>query len=65
MPRYTIIVDKLGDTKIEAEGFTGAACEDATKAVELALAGKSVHKDHTDDYFAAGEGQHATVNDRF
>jgi len=46
MGQYTIRVDKLGDTKIDAEGFVGESCKDATAAVELALAGttKTEHK---------------------
>lgn len=30
-----------GKVKIEADGFTGSSCVDATKAVESALAGRS------------------------
>lgn len=63
--RYTVTINKLGDAKVEAEGFVGVSCEDATKAVELALAGKDVRKDYKDEYYEAGEGQHATENLRF
>ena len=37
--RYTVKVDKFGRVKIDAEGFTGTACVEATQAVELALGG--------------------------
>ena len=63
MAHYTIIIDKLGDTKIEAEGFTGTACENATQAVELALAGKEVSKDHKPEYYE--ETRQAEENLRF
>ena len=32
-------VSRLGDTKIDAEGFTGTGCVEAPQAIELALGG--------------------------
>lgn len=32
-------INKFGDTKIDAEGFAGTSCVEATQAIELALGG--------------------------
>jgi hypothetical protein len=37
MKKITVHVDKEGGTKISTEGFTGTACKDATKQLEMAL----------------------------
>lgn len=34
-----ITIDPLGNSKVEAVGFKGVGCEDATKAIEVALTG--------------------------
>lgn len=39
MKRIKIEIDPLGNPKIEAEGFVGNACEQATAPIEKALAG--------------------------
>lgn len=33
-----VTIDALGNPKIEAEGFTGGSCAEATKVIEQALA---------------------------
>ena len=35
-----VIISPLGKCKVEAKGFDGVGCEDATKPIEDALAGK-------------------------
>ncbi len=37
-------VDKVGETKIEAHGFTGGTCKQATKPLEDALGAKDVNR---------------------
>lgn len=37
--RITVVIDAIGRSTVEAHGFTGGACTDATKAIEQALAG--------------------------
>lgn len=40
MARQILVrISKYGDTKIDAEGFTGTSCVEATQAIELALGG--------------------------
>lgn len=56
--KYTVKVSKLGDVKIEAEGFTGTSCKDATEAMEMALAGKDSNTDYKPEYYeSASEGE--------
>ena len=47
------IVFSIGDGKveIEAKGFTGSACEAATKAFEDVLGGNITEKKRTADYY--------------
>lgn len=37
--KITVKIDPLGNTKVEAHGFNGEGCTDATKAIEDVLAG--------------------------
>jgi len=37
--KIIVTVDALGKPTIEAVGFNGVGCSDATKAIEMALAG--------------------------
>jgi hypothetical protein len=37
MKTITIIVDKVGQVAIQTNGFDGATCRDATKAIERGL----------------------------
>ena len=41
MKRIEIAVDKEGNSKVEAFGFSGKGCMDATKEIEDALGGVS------------------------
>lgn len=36
-PTIEVLVSPTGETKIETRGFAGAACQQATKALEAAL----------------------------
>ena len=38
MGKIHVIIDQLGDAKVEADGFVGTTCADATKAIQQALA---------------------------
>lgn len=51
MKTIKIHIQKDGSVKIETNGFTGQACEDATKALEKAL-GAADNRKHTDEYYA-------------
>lgn len=39
MKQLIVRISKFGDTKIDAEGFTGSSCIEATQAIEVALGG--------------------------
>jgi len=41
MKRIIVTVSGIGNPTVEAEGFTGGSCEQATKPIEDALAGKN------------------------
>lgn len=45
-----ITVDPLGNTKIDAEGFQGESCLDATRGLELALQGASQDRNLKPEY---------------
>jgi len=37
--KVVVVIDPMGNTKVEAIGFNGVGCEAATKPIEEALAG--------------------------
>ena len=37
MPQVTIIIDAEGQASVEAHGYKGASCKEATAAIERAL----------------------------
>ena len=37
MPIIEVTISSIGETRIETEGFTGASCQQATRALETAL----------------------------
>jgi hypothetical protein len=37
MKKITILFGRDGSSKVEAHGFSGKACTDATKAIEMAI----------------------------
>jgi hypothetical protein len=48
----TINISPAGNSSIEANGFTGKACEDATAEIELALGGQAAPKKRKPEYYA-------------
>lgn len=48
--RIEVLIGPDGSVKIEAQGFAGSACEQATKALEDAL-GRVVDDQRTSDYW--------------
>jgi hypothetical protein len=50
MRQIKVIIDRYGNTKIDAEGFTGESCVAATQAIEQVLGGggKSTKKPEYD-----------------
>lgn len=65
MGQYTIRVSKIGDVKIDAEGFVGESCENATRAVELAMQGVTTNKDHKPEYHESEQGERQKQAARF
>jgi hypothetical protein len=51
MAEIRITIDKIGKVKMDAEGFTGEACRDATGSFEQALAGVEVQRDLKSEYY--------------
>jgi hypothetical protein len=45
-----ITIDESGKTTVEAQGFTGSSCTDATKAIEQALGAVS-HDTKKPEYY--------------
>lgn len=50
-------INKYGDTKIDAEGFQGASCIEATQTIEQALAGTPSKRDLKPEYDEQESGQ--------
>lgn len=57
-----IIVDPKGGTKIETSGFTGSACQDATRALEQALGAVTGEQLTAEFYAASNDEQVAEQN---
>jgi hypothetical protein len=51
-----ITIDESGKTTVEAQGFTGSSCTDATKAIEQALGAVS-HDTKKPEYYQAAQVQ--------
>lgn len=39
--KIRLVIDQVGKARVEAEGFAGQGCVDATRAIERALAGNA------------------------
>ena len=50
MKTITLIIAPDGKTKVEAHGFTGSSCTDATKFIETAL-GRKTEQQFKPEYF--------------
>jgi hypothetical protein len=48
----TMTISPAGRVVIDAEGFEGCGCEEATAAIELVLGG-AAKKDHKPEYYAS------------
>ena len=58
--RIIVKIDALGNPTVEADGFTGTACEDATRPIEEVLAGSGgVTKEYKPEW---QQKAHLTVN---
>ena len=51
MSKQIVFIIDNGTVEIEASGFTGGACEAATKAFEEVLGGNVTNKKRTADYY--------------
>jgi hypothetical protein len=49
MPSIEITISPTGETKIDAVGYTGRSCADATKAIEKAI-GKTASDERKAEY---------------
>lgn len=56
MKEVEIIIDRCGNTVVNAEGFNGVGCADATAGLVAVLAGGgTVKTDLKPDYYGGGE----------
>lgn len=59
----TIKISPVGDVVIEADGFSGAGCVEATKGIEVALGGGAgVERTHKSDYNESDTGVQEEVH---
>ena len=63
MAEIKIHISKEGDIKIETSGYTGHACQSATKAIEEAL-GKIKSEVLTEEYFLQSEAEQYIETER-
>ena len=49
-----ITISPLGDVSVEAEGFTGTACEEPVKAIANAVSGGGATVAHKPEYYQEG-----------
>ena len=52
-----IIVSPTGQTRLETRGFSGSACQEASRFLEQAL-GVASSEQMTPEYFSAAQGEH-------
>ena len=57
--RIKVIIDPYGNAKIEAIGFNGVGCTEATSSLERALGG-GTERSFKDEYYTSGEEQAET-----
>lgn len=53
---FEIIVSPTGQTQVQTHGFTGAACQHASRFLEAAL-GKTINEQLTTDFYQAAAHQ--------
>lgn len=57
MRKIKIKIDPMGTPTIEAEGFTGTSCSEATAGIERALGGGLDARDLKPEYYSGGDNQ--------
>lgn len=50
MPQVTVNITRAGLVKMDAQGFTGTSCADATEQLELVLGGGVRKRDRKPEY---------------
>lgn len=58
MKKIVVTVDRRGNATVEASGYTGAECLEATRTIEEAIGKVSVRKDKPEMYHSAAEQGH-------
>lgn len=57
-----IIINPVGETKLETTGFSGASCQDATRDFERRL-GVTSDESLTSEYYTEASSEQNTVNE--
>lgn len=66
MPQIVKInISPTGDVKIDAEGFKGRSCEEATKSIELVLGGGEAKKSKKPEYYEPATSGNTHINRGF
>lgn len=56
-PSVAVTIDKLGRVKLDAQGYTGTACKDATAPVERAFRGAQAITEDKPEAFYTVDGE--------
>lgn len=58
MKQIVVTIQRDGTTSVDAQGFAGKGCHDATQAIELAIGGAGAEKDvkRKPDFYAKLSG---------
>lgn len=62
--RMEIVIDAEGKVRIDAIGFAGTSCKDATKVIEQALGAVESSQNKPELYQTAGVGQQQRIGGR-
>lgn len=52
MPEVIIDISPAGSVKVDAQGFQGKSCTEATEQIEIVLGGAQAKKKHKPEYYA-------------
>lgn len=63
MKQLKITISRTGDVRIEAKGYQGTGCLDATAALEAALGGEVSDRQHKPEFYVA-EGAPAWAGEK-
>lgn len=58
MKKINVTIDRMGNTKIEAEGYQGNSCAEATKAIEQVLSGNGAMERTFKEEWSQEQSQH-------